>query len=304
MKKRRITIYDLQYWFNKGYNEEDALVEIARVKKETSCWSKEFWIKKGLSLSEAEEKVKEVQSKNAKQRKSPPPNAYSEDFWKAQGYTDPEKIRLRIEEQKVKTNPYLQWTEDKKEDVMKKRRETYYAKSDEERKAINKSRGRKKEQVIEKFGMERYLEILAVRKAGLTFTPPTNQYSKISKKLFDELSVLNPDRKFYYADEEWFVRNTKYAKIGYSLDFFCPATNKIIEFNGDFYHANPDKFLPESRINKFGVIHTAAEIWERDSQRMEVLKELGYTILVIWEHEYMNFHEQTIQKCNTFLNTK
>ena len=59
--------------------------------------------------------------------------------------------------------------------------------------------------------------------------------------------------------------------------------NFIIEYNGDFWHANPKKYKPDD------IIHhdiTASEIWEHDKLRKEKLTELGYEIIEIWSGDY------------------
>lgn len=59
--------------------------------------------------------------------------------------------------------------------------------------------------------------------------------------------------------------------------------NFIIEYNGDFWHANPKKYKSDD------VIHhniTASEIWEHDKLRKEKLTELGYEIIEVWSGDY------------------
>lgn len=61
---KKITIYDINYWIKKGFNEEDATLKVQQCKKENSCWNKEFWIKKGFSEEDSILKVNELKEKS------------------------------------------------------------------------------------------------------------------------------------------------------------------------------------------------------------------------------------------------
>ena len=60
-----------------------------------------------------------------------------------------------------------------------------------------------------------------------------------------------------------------------------------IEFNGDYWHANPKSYDKNFTIKQCNI--TAGEIWEKDSSRYKVLEEeFGIKTYVIWESEYYN----------------
>lgn len=75
--------------------------------------------------------------------------------------------------------------------------------------------------------------------------------------------------------------------------------NKIIEFNGDFWHMNPEKY-DGTYYNKISKIY-AKDKWEIDNIKIDCAKEYGYDILIIWESDYNKDKEGTIQKCIDFL---
>lgn len=58
----------------------------------------------------------------------------------------------------------------------------------------------------------------------------------------------------------------------------------IIEFNGDYWHCHPDKYVSDY-FHKVKCL-TAQEIWDADAQRLEIFRKLGYHVYVIWEREY------------------
>jgi hypothetical protein len=58
-----------------------------------------------------------------------------------------------------------------------------------------------------------------------------------------------------------------------------------IEVFGDYYHANPKKYLPSDLISLFKGKKEAQEIWAADKLRIEKLNVCGFKTMVIWEFE-------------------
>jgi len=80
--------------------------------------------------------------------------------------------------------------------------------------------------------------------------------------------------------------NTKHSKVlrPYICDIFIPELNLIIEYNGDYWHCNPNKY-------NFDYYHElkkmfAEEIWNYDKKKIDLIKSNGYNLEVIWETEY------------------
>lgn len=73
----------------------------------------------------------------------------------------------------------------------------------------------------------------------------------------------------------------------------------IIEYYGDFWHANPRLFNPDDWITLIGM--SAQEKWDRDRHRNFKLRSLGYHIIIIWENEWKNDREKVFNKLKTFM---
>lgn len=84
----------------------------------------------------------------------------------------------------------------------------------------------------------------------------------------------------------------------YSYDF-C-YKNKIIEFNGDFWHMNPAIYESTNinRINEF----TAEEIWLKDENKRKCAEDHGYSVLYVWESDWTADPDYTLKECIKFLN--
>jgi very-short-patch-repair endonuclease len=88
-----------------------------------------------------------------------------------------------------------------------------------------------------------------------------------------------------------------------NFDFVINDNKKIIEFNGDKFHANPLKYGPTDIPLKF-INKKAEEIWNDDKIKINKAKEKGYTVKIIWENEYRKNKEKIILECLDFLNNE
>lgn len=76
---------------------------------------------------------------------------------------------------------------------------------------------------------------------------------------------------------------------------------KIIELYGDFWHHNPTKYSTDW-VNPY-TKKTSQEKWEFDAIKNKVATDQGFEVMIIWESEYKNNYDGTIQKCLAFLNS-
>ena len=86
-------------------------------------------------------------------------------------------------------------------------------------------------------------------------------------------------------------------------DAIIPKYNIIIEYNGSFWHADPNRY-----VNGNDLVHDnikAKDIWERDKEKENIYKSLGYNVITIWGDYYINNKEkcinETIEKINKII---
>ena len=155
---------------------------------------------------------------------------------------------------------------------------------------------------IEKYGEEmgtlKYKQLIN-KKSFLCKT-----YSDISQQLFKAL-----DKKLgkFAKLSRWEKKNFEYElfinqdninriiKVDYYLN------GKIIEFNGDYWHANPSLYNAESILNTKNGQMLAKTIWKKDKRRYDALTKLGYKLHIVWECDYKNNPNKTIEDCIRFL---
>lgn len=66
----------------------------------------------------------------------------------------------------------------------------------------------------------------------------------------------------------------------------------IIEFFGDYWHANPKKYSKDYLIRK----EKAENIWIKDSERIKIFEKLGYVVFVVWQSELKEEEEKCLNE--------
>jgi len=194
-------------------------------------------------------------------------------------------------------------------------KEYWIEKGYSEEDAINKVSDRQKtfslEKCIEKHGEEKGIEVYTNRQNKWQKSLLENGnikcgYSGVSQELFYEI-INNYKNKLELSNVYFATKNKEYflsIKGGFFIYDFVDLNNKkIIEYNGDQYHANPliykENDKPHPYLKENGPI--AKFIWEKDSEKARVANENGFEILVIWDSEYKKNKKETIDRCLKFL---
>lgn len=157
---------------------------------------------------------------------------------------------------------------------------------------------------IEKYGEDEGLQIWKERQK--------NWQNNINSKSEAELKLINKKKMFkggiskiensireelekHYKIETQLVLRTKENK--YFIYDIC-FKDKIIEVNGDYWHANPDLYKSDT-IMKENL--KAENIWIKDKIKKENAEKHGYKILSVWEKDIKDNKEKVIEECLNFL---
>lgn len=100
-----------------------------------------------------------------------------------------------------------------------------------------------------------------------------------------------------YSASEYSLYSLETFK-NYFYDFACFSTipNFIIEFNGDFWHMNPDKYSFEDSILLNGKSVNATCIWNKDAEKREIAENAGFFFVTVWESNYRKDPASEIKK--------
>ncbi len=120
-------------------------------------------------------------------------------------------------------------------------------------------------------------------------------------ELFKCIDPHNASKASYHDREdnvEAIITTTTGKK--YSIDY--KLGNKIIEFYGDLWHANPNKYKPDDKPICWSIrSKTAKELWEADERKLSDLENSGFEVLVIWEEDWKKDISLVIRGCRAFL---
>ena len=115
---------------------------------------------------------------------------------------------------------------------------------------------------------------------------PKCTFSNYSKKSINWLEYVSKQKKIFIQHAqnigEYKIPNTKFKVDGY-----CKENNTIYEFYGDYWHGNPEIFIPcnfnKKNDKKFGKLYLDT------LKREKIIIELGYNIITIWEYDWDEF---------------
>ena len=131
-------------------------------------------------------------------------------------------------------------------------------------------------------------------------------FSKVSQELFREiLSYISDDevyKNIYFStkNSEYYIE--KDDKSIYQYDFVDLSNKKIIEFNGDIYHANPNIFNENDNPNPFRRYLSSKDIWNNDVNKIMLAEHHGFEVMVVWEQNYRKDKDKVLHECLRFLN--
>lgn len=277
-----------------------------RRKKASSPLAIVYWTEKGLNENEAKEKISNMQRKNSKQ---------SIDYYLSRGYSDEDAIKLQQEYQSLTSKSQkienrrlssrwqiyywlnMGYTTDEAKEKMKnngqfgahtiERYKELYGQNWEEK--YQKRIDTCKKYMSVQYYIDTYGEELGFEK----YRERTKNFggvSKIQLSLFDELYNLLPEHvKTYiqYKDnsgEKEFGQFCKENNKSFLYDFVIKKYNIVVEFNGDFWHGNPQIFTDENKVIYEG--KTAKDIWNYDRMKHQHIVNRGFNLIVVWEKDY------------------
>jgi very-short-patch-repair endonuclease len=134
------------------------------------------------------------------------------------------------------------------------------------------------------------------------------KYKKIHEKMlsgyFNALNNGSIKRQSYTSSYEKRIANIleeenikfvqqKSCNKKYRYDFFLESLNLYIEFNGDYWHANPRLFKENYYHPHKNIL--AREIWEYDNAKRVNVINSGYNFITIWESEVKKLDDHQLK---------
>jgi len=81
-------------------------------------------------------------------------------------------------------------------------------------------------------------------------------------------------------------------------DIYISSLNLIIEYFGDYWHCNPKKYDENYFNQKKG--KTAKQIWDYDKDKIDLIRNFGYNLEVIWESDLKHDNKKILEILNKY----
>ena len=73
-------------------------------------------------------------------------------------------------------------------------------------------------------------------------------------------------------------------------------TNILIEINGDYWHANPEKYKINDYVNFYGHKISVKEIWDKDKFKKELAESRGFKVIYLWDSQIHSLTDSELEK--------
>lgn len=140
-------------------------------------------------------------------------------------------------------------------------------------------------------------------------TKTSGQFWNRHPKHHEICTICNPLHKSYSCGEKELVEYVSSIYDGIilendrtvikprELDIYLPELCLAIEYNGDYWHANP-KYYSEDHI--IGEV-PAKEVWKEDNQKINRCIKAGIELLIIWEDDWINRQDVVKQELSDII---
>jgi G:T-mismatch repair DNA endonuclease (very short patch repair protein) len=151
-------------------------------------------------------------------------------------------------------------------------------------------------------GIKKYKEMIDKRSSnvGNAVSKSAIEYFFKLERLLVELGIRCTDSMYYGKNKEHVIYDTNRI---FMLDYYLPSYKLCIEYNGDYWHANP--LLYDSNYQFTGKLNgiSAKQIWERDNLKYNAISKHGIQCIVVWENNAIAKLDETVnlitQICTT-----
>lgn len=325
---------ELEYWIERGWSYDNALVELDRRNQEIKQRNRlceEYWVNKGYSKEESKLEISKQQKKSSKCVKTR--HGKSKKMLREKGHSEEEIKRICLTPTNTEFWVNKGYSENESKDIINKNQINAAKQVNFEKRIIpsnieywiNKgySKEESRQNVSEHqstFSLDKCILKYGEENGKKRFTERQNKwlnslltngnmvigYSKISQDLFYkilEMYDISDRDKIYFATHNSEFKLDKKEGGVWLYDFTDIKNKKIIEFHGDMFHGNPKKYNSVDNPHPFRKHITAQEMWDKDKRKLDIAFENGFEVLIIWDSEYRWGNKQEIiNKCVSFLN--
>lgn len=266
----------LEYWIKRGHSLEEAKQCVSDTQSRCSPRHISYWMKLGASHDEALLAVSKHQSSVGKKNKIKHGSCRQfstrcEDYFVSRGFSEQEAKQKVSESQKRLFIEYKAKTPNS---------------------VIRSDNWMCKEYYIKRFPdnwEECYADSILTKNTSLYRSIKADEFVMRLNAKFERL-----DSNRYFGDREFSIYDKKSDRV-FMYDYVDTKLKIAVEFNGDYWHGNPAKYPKGTQISFPNQKHKLVEdLWMQDQIKHQALEERGYKLFVVWECDYDNDPNRTI----------
>lgn len=297
------------YWLQRGWSADEAYVK-SKENKQKNCksvYSKEFWLEKINPATGTFYTPTEADFERNCRR------PIRKEYWIKQGFSEIDAIRLAKEtkDQNNKQGSKNSATSSVRRITSKRCIEYYTSRGSSAEEATqlvsDSQRYFSKRICIEKYGESEGVKIWQNRQTAWQAklnAKSVEEKARINRAKLSKGITVSKAEKIIVKELVNFgiIASTQFTLFqGNKKQFVYDImyNNKIVEYNGDFWHSNPAVYK-ENYLNPRTKL-LAKDRWKKDQEKIQFAIDHGYKVLVIWESEFKQNQKETINKCIQFL---
>lgn len=163
---------------------------------------------------------------------------------------------------------------------------------------------------IKKYGAEKGTEIWEKRQekwqSTLNSKSPEEIQSINAKKISKIGPISSAENELFEILKDAYPNIKKQHRLAvpnskHNYFYDISLDNKIVEYNGDYWHCNPSKYKATDKVKRNNTLVAVSEVWQKDKKKIETAENLGYTVMIVWEADFKKNRKEVIKRCIDFL---
>lgn len=128
-----------------------------------------------------------------------------------------------------------------------------------------------------------------------------NFVSLVSSQFIREIIEKLPANYIFHDGvfgKEFCIYNEKVMMYDFVV---TSPVKKVVEFNGNFWHADPKVYKADDLVPIRGGAKKASEIWQSDLKKKLSIESRGFEVLVVWEKDYLENPKKVVEDVSKWI---
>jgi len=273
-RPKKLSILSTDYHIAQGLSTQEAKIKVQQMQRQRSPRCPEYWQLMGYSEEESQQQVSQTQKKfwaantmSKEERQKITPRSIK--YWLEKGLSiEDATLQQKMFNDRSSLSYFVS-------NLGTELGQRAYQESCQKRTVVNNLQS-----YINRHGEEQGLEIWQAKYKN------RGPDSKLARAFFDQLYQRLPqyikDQNIYYkglTEKEFGIRGVNQY---YWFDFVISDIKFCIEFNGSYWHADPEIYAPGTVLKMSGKEVLVDDKWKQDREKKQALESQGFIVKTVW----------------------